>query len=136
MIYKFTAYGHPNILAAHKATFEFTKDKDISLNGDCIIGVNSDFDIVMINEIMKKSKNKKILITIETPDKKIKEKVSAILNPGYSDNKEFVVRKTRFISARTFAIGADKAACDISRALAEFLNEYENKIVVSVDFLE
>ena len=45
MIYKFNAYGHPNILGTHKTTFEFTKDNELTLNGDCIVGVKADFEL-------------------------------------------------------------------------------------------
>ena len=45
MSYSFTAYGHKNILATHKTTIEFTKDKELSLKGNCIVGVRADFDL-------------------------------------------------------------------------------------------
>ena len=41
---KFSARGHENIRGVHKTTFEFTKEKELTLKGDCIIGVNADFD--------------------------------------------------------------------------------------------
>ena len=31
MIYKFSAYGHPNILGTHKTTLEFTKDEAVQI---------------------------------------------------------------------------------------------------------
>jgi hypothetical protein len=33
------AQGHENILATHKTTLEFTKDKRLSKKGDCIVAV-------------------------------------------------------------------------------------------------
>ena len=54
MRYSFTCYGHENITAKHKTTLEFTKDKDLSLKGDCIVGVNADFDINKIKELIFK----------------------------------------------------------------------------------
>ena len=62
MIYKFNAYGHPNILATHKTTLEFTKDKEVSLKGDCIVAVKADFDLIKIKEFIKDSKNNRIII--------------------------------------------------------------------------
>ena len=42
MQYSFLAYGHKNVTSLHKSTFEITTDKDLTLKGDCIIGLNSD----------------------------------------------------------------------------------------------
>lgn len=131
MIYRFSACGHPNILATHKATLEFTRDSDLSLKGDCIVGVNADFDVSKIKQLIASSKNKKILITIKISGN-IKEKITARLNPNFSSDIEFVIRKTDFISERTFAIKADKAAFDLSREFIGFLKEKTNKINVIV----
>ena len=42
MNFKIRAKGHKNVLSLHKSTFEITKDKELSLSGDCIIGVDID----------------------------------------------------------------------------------------------
>ena len=134
MLYKFNAYGHPNILATHKTTLEFTKDKELSLKGDCIVGVNADFELKKLKKFIQKSKNKKITITIETiSNKKIKEKINAELNPSFNSSKEFVIRKTNFVSERTFAIRANKAAFDLNRHLINFLKEKDNKISIIIE---
>ena len=130
MHYKFNAFGHPNILATHKATLEFTKDKAISLKGDCIVGVNSNFELSEIKKFIKNSINKKISITIKTKTKQ--EKISAELNPNFNSNKELVIRKADFVSERTFAIRANKAAFDLNRNLIDFLKEKNNKISVII----
>ena len=135
MIYKFSAYGHPNILATHKTTFEFTKDDELSLNGDCIVGVNVDFDLKEIKKMINNSKNKKIKITIKTisKSKKIQEIIFAEVNPNFNDDKELVIRKTDFVSERTFAIKTDKAAFDLNRDLIRFLKDKKNKITVILE---
>ncbi len=131
MYYKFNAYGHPNILATHKTTLEFTKDKDISLKGDCIVGVNSNFELSEIKKFIKNSINKKISITIKTKIKK--EKISAELNPNFNSNKELVIRKADFVSERTFAIRANKAAFDLKRDLIKFLKEKKNRVSIIIE---
>ena len=138
MIYKFKAYGHPNILGTHKTTLEFTKDVELTLKGDCIVGVKADFDLKKIKRFIKKSTNKKITITIKpiTKDKKYqktKETASAELNPNFDSDKELVIRKTDFVSERTFAIKANKAAFELNRDLIRFLKEKKNKISVVVE---
>ena len=128
MRYKFYAYGHHNILATHKTTLEFTKDENISLRGDCIIGVNADFELNKLKRFIKK-----IIITIKTSDKKIEEKIIAEINLNFSSGKELVIRKTDFVSERTFAIRANKAAYELKRPLIDFLKKGENKIAVIVE---
>lgn len=138
MQYKFHAYGHPNILGKHKTTLEFTKDKEVSLKGDCIIGVNADFDLDKLNAFIKNSENKSITITIipvsdNKKYEKINETITAELNPNFGSDKEFVIRKTDFASERTFGIKADKAAFELKRGLISFLKEKKNKISVVIE---
>ena len=61
---KFKAYGHPNITAKHKTTLEFTKDENLSLRGDCIVGVKADFSLSEIKKFIKSLLSKKIKIVI------------------------------------------------------------------------
>jgi len=134
MIYKFTACGHPNVLATHKTTLEFTKDKALTLKGDCIAGVNSDFELSKLKEFIERAKSSKIKITITpTGNKKIKEIIYAEVNPGFNSNEEIVVRKTGFISERTFAINADTAACNLSRGLIGYLDNKGSKVYVIIE---
>lgn len=134
---QFIAYGHPNILGMHKTTLEFTKDSEVSLRGNCIVGVNAELDLVKIKKFIKSAKNKKIAMTIEAisnqkSNKKIKDTIYAEINPNFSSDREFVVRKTDFLSERTFASGADKSAFELDRRLIGFLKEKKNKVMVTL----
>ena len=133
MQYKFHAYGHPNILGTHKTTLEFTKNSELSLKGDCIVGVKADFELSKIKNLIKNCKNRKIKIIIETPDKKIKETIEAELNPQFNHDREIVIRKTDFLSERTFAIKSNKAAFELKRDLISFLRYKNNKICVVIE---
>ena len=135
MRYQFHAYGHPNILGTHKTTLEFTKDDNLSLSGNCIIGVNADFDLSKIKALIGKSKDKSIVITIKAiahNNKKIEESISAEFNPKFNSYKEIVIRKTDFISERTFATKSDKSSFGLSRTLIDFLKKKANKISVTI----
>lgn len=131
MKYQFHAYGHPNILGTHKATLEFTKEEELSLKGDCIIGVKADFELEGLKEFIKKLKNKKISVTISAS--KIHETLAAEVNSDFDDEKEFVIRKTNFASKRTFATSSNKAAFDLNRNLISFLKEKSSKISVLLE---
>lgn len=123
---QFVAYGYPNIRATHKTTIEFTKEKDLSLKGDCIVGVNADFDAKALREFIGQNKDKKVRIILCVDD--IKEEICAELNPHFNDNKEMVIRKSGFISKRTFAIKADKAASDLDRELVKRIKNSNQRI--------
>lgn len=125
---KFFSYGHKNILATHKTTLEFTKDKMLSMEGDCIIGVNSDFDLKLLKEFLKK--NKKINVKIKVDDDA--EGFSCEANPDFNDEHELVIRKTDFNSKRTFGVKADKAAADIDRKIVQKLREDGKRIEVEL----
>lgn len=130
-MYEFSAYGHPNILATHKATIEVTKDKEVSKEGNCIVGVNSDFDLSSIKKFINKKlslKERAIKITIKINN--LKEEINAELNPDFDDDKEMVIRKSDFASKRTLAVRADKGAFDL--AICSNLKSKDDKIIVEI----
>jgi|TARA_B100001964_G_C14252614_1_gene610673 hypothetical protein len=139
MKYSFSCYGHENIIAKHKTTLEFTKDSELSLKGDCIVGVKADFSLLELKKFIKslKNNNKKITIIIETiensDNENIVEKINAEINPDFNSDKEIVIRKSDFISERTFAINADKAAFELNKDLVEFLKVKYNKIKIIIE---
>ena len=133
MEYSFTCNGHQNITSKHKTTLEFTKDKEVNLEGDCIIVVSADFNLDSIKKFINEKPNKDITIIIQIikSNKKIIEKIKAEINPDFNSEKEMVIRKTDFISERTLAIRADKAACDLSKELLSWLKNPERfKIIL------
>ena len=154
MRYSFACYGHENITAKHKTTLEFTKDHELSLEGDCIVGVKADFSLDSLKNFINKTKNqcenKRISITIKTIKKDknnnnkiknddklkkmIEEKITAEINPEFNSDNEIVIRKTNFLSERTFAIRADKSASELNRNLIDFLKDKTNKVMVVLEF--
>ena len=138
MEYSFNCYGHENITARHKTTLEFTKDRDLSLKGDCIIGVKADFSLPQLKNFIKSIDNNKITIIIETMNNinknnnKIIEKINAEINPGFNSDKDIVIRKSDFRDERTLAVKADKAAFELSRELIK--NIIGNKQKISILF--
>jgi hypothetical protein len=133
------AFGHENIRATHKSTLEFTKDRYLSRKGDCVIAVGADKALLEFNEEFKKSlrkPNAKLTITIETDG--ITEHVNAhgSSNLTLTHPSDMVVRKSSHVDDRTLAIGADKAAKDLSRRLVEKMrNPWQRaKITLTVRF--
>lgn len=121
------AYGHENILAKHKNTIEFTKDKNLSLKGDCILGINSDFD-----KIMKYVCNfDKIIVKISCSG--LEDSFTCEVNKDFDDENEIVFRKSDYKSNRTLGIRCDKGAKDINRKIVDHMKK---GAIMEVEILE
>ncbi len=128
-------YGHENIQATHKTTFEITKEAQLSRRGDCIIAVSANKTMTDFSSEFKENLRKekaKIMILIEAGDSV--EVVNAFGSPRLilTHPTNMVVRKSNYICNRTLAIQADKAACDLSRKLAEKLRNPKQKVKITL----
>lgn len=126
MSIQFTANGHKNILARHPTTLEFTKDKELSLHGDCILGISATYDL----ETIRKAHLATIKIRLEIDG--IFDELIAKYNPSFSDSHEMVIRKTDFADTRTFAISANKSAKDINKELVEKMKKPSAILVINI----
>lgn len=129
------AYGHENIKATHKSTFEITKEKWLSKRGDCIIATSADKGLTELSGSFKESLrkgNSKLTILIEA--RGIREVINAYGNPllVFTHPTDMVVRKSSYICNRTLAIHANKAAWDLSRELVEKLKNPREKVRVTL----
>lgn len=129
------AYGHHNITAIHKTTFEVTKEENLGKEGSCIIGVRANKACKDLNEEFKNAlkEGKKVEIRIEVEG--ISDKVIAFGSPALklSDEKSIVVRKSDYIDKRTLAILSDKAACDIKREIVEKMKNPQTKMRIILE---
>jgi len=118
------AYGHENIQATHKTTLEITKEKHLSKMGNCIIAVSADKALADLSSKFKQClrvEKAKLVVLIEAGG--MVETVNAVGSPKsiLSHPTDIVIRRSGYICNRTLGIHADKAACDLSRSLAEKL---------------
>lgn len=117
--------GHANVRATHKTTFEITKDLELSLRGDCIIGVGADKALSDLNWSLKEVvKSKDSLIIMLIVDEL--EGYDVVLGSGdprleLSDERRLIVRKSSYIDSSTLAVRATKSAADLSRKLIDSL---------------
>lgn len=114
----FHAKGHPKIQSTHKTTLEFTKEAEVTEQGDCIVGVAADFDKAKLQAF---AREQRIKMTITAGN--VSDTLSAKPNPSFDDDSELVIRMGVFISPRTFAIDADKSAKYLNRELVEKIKE-------------
>lgn len=126
MNFKIKAKGHKNVLSMHKSTFEITKDKELSLSGDCIIGLDIDKSMLDFPDDFKKeiaNSNNKITVKLSTENAS-----DEIIGYGHEDltldhPTDIVCRKSDFICSRTLMIKSNKAAVDLNRDLIKDLSE-------------
>lgn len=124
MNFKIKAKGHENVLSLHKSTFEITKDKDLSLSGDCIIGLDIDKSMEDFPEEFKEklaNDDTKVIVELKTPNAS-----DTIEGYGHHDltlshPTDLVCRKSTFVCSRTLMIKSNKAAIDLNRDLIKDL---------------
>ena len=129
MNFKIMAKGHENVLSLHKSTFEITKDKDLSLSGDCIIGVDIDKSMEDFPEEFKEklaNDDTKVIVELKTPNAS-----DTIEGYGHHDltlshPTDMVCRKSTFVCSRTLMIKSNKAAIDLNRDLIKDLANGES----------
>ena len=129
--------GHKNILSLHEKTIEITKDVELTVNGDCIIGTNSNLACIDLPEKFKKK--------IQNPDSTIVFTIMADKHSfsirGKGSEKltlkhpsDIVLRKSAFTCSRTIAIKCDKASNDIPRTMIKKLQgpKTSGKLIIEV----
>ncbi len=130
----FTARGHPLISSRHRTTLEITKAPEITKKADCVIGVCSSKGCVDLSEGIRKAiqQGNEMSLVIRTSG--IEEEVRGFGHPSLplTDPVEMVFRKSDYICPRTVFIHADKAACDLSRALVDRLRDPRTEIIIEL----
>ena len=118
--------GHPNVQSLHARTIEITKDKDLTLNGDCIIGINAnkgckDLDLGIKKRIKKNDSLIEICLIVEPYSFTIK---------GFGDDNllltnedDIVLRKSKFVCDRTLSINCNFSSLEIPREIINSLKD-------------
>lgn len=129
--YSFTCDGHENIRATHVKTMEFTKDTDLSIQGDCIVGINADFKL---DELKKfKGKVKFVLSAVDPETNEIIESVHKCkVNQNFESDHEIVLRKSTFQSDRTFGFFLNRGSNRVERKIIELLQKKVSKLTVTI----
>ena len=122
--------GHENIRSTHRKTIEITKESELTLRGDCIIGVNASsacFDLP--DSLKEKLQDPKSKVQFSI---KVEEHEFIVEGRGHEDltlthTKDIVIRKSDFISSRTLAVKCDKASDILPREMVTLLQDPKAK---------
>jgi len=129
-------YGHPNIRAFHERTIELTKAKEITLRGDCIIGVNANKACRDLSDALKrKLRENSSLVKMSLIVRDYEYNFNGYGNPSLilTDKHDIVLRKSKFVCPRTVIIQCTKASSDIPKAIVQLLKEPETKGVLCIN---
>ena len=130
MRFEIPFYGHKNVRAYHPRTIEITTESDLTLQGDCIVGVTAECGCKEIPEKLKKkirNPDAQITITISVNGKSFK-----VTGKGHKDLRlenphDIVIRKSKFMCPRTLAIECDKACDEMPREMIKKLQDPKTK---------
>jgi hypothetical protein len=132
------ARGHENITSKHKTTIEITKDEEISLRADCVVGVKADKSLVDFSEeFKKKARDRNSIIRAVLRAGGLQEEIVGRGHPNltFSHKTDIVIRKSNYVCPRTLMINADKSSKELDRRLVKLLKNRDQKIVLEVEVL-
>ena len=129
--------GHKNILSLHEKTLEITKEPDLTINGDCIVGINADLACKDLPENFKKnvmSDDAKITFTIKAGKHSFSIHGNGSKKLTLKHPNDIVLRKSAFVCTRTLAIKCDKASSYMPREMIHVLQNPKiiGKMIIEV----
>ena len=136
MHFEIPFYGHENIRSLHQKTIEITTKSDLTLNGDCIIGVGASCGCNDIPEKLKtllSSSKTNIIFTIKVNDFSFKVNGRGHDNLVLTHPHDIVIRKSSFVCPRTLATNCYKASDSIPRQMIKVLQNSDAKGIFTID---
>jgi uncharacterized protein len=118
--------GHRNIRSLHARTIEITKDPNLTLNGDCIIGVSATKSCSDLTSGMKnKIRSNQSFIEIDLIVEPLIFKIHGFGNDNLllTHAHDIVLRKSNFICNRTLSLSCNFSAIHIPRKMVELLRD-------------
>ncbi len=136
MHFEIPFYGHENIRSLHQKTIEITTKPELTLQGDCIIGISASCGCNDIPEKMKnllRASKSDVLFTITVKDLSFKVKGKGRKDLILTNPHDIVIRKSSFICPRTLATHCDKASDSIPRNIIKILQNPDSKGIFAID---
>lgn len=134
---KFLAWGHPNVRATHRGTIELTREESLTPSGDCVVGVAAEKACRDLSEPLKRALSRseaRVYICLTCGGEEATILARGDRRLSLDSEICMVIRKSSYICERTLAVGANKAAGDLSRSLVERLKE-GNRLSVKIEVI-
>jgi hypothetical protein len=122
----FRCRGHRNVTALHPTTFEITTEDQLSVRGDCIIGIAAERGLPGISAEFRRilSRDNAHLVTrLKCEDQEVLVQSQGSGAMALDHPSDFVWRKGSFVCSRTVGIRSDTAARDLPRELISLLRQ-------------
>jgi hypothetical protein len=123
-----TFRGHPLVSSLHPTTIEVTTEGHLTARGDCIIGVSAAKGCGGLSEGMRlalRTESARVLLRISVGSDEFSLTARGDPRLELSHPHDIVIRRSRFLSDRTLAVGASAAAKDIPRSMVRQLRNPE-----------
>ena len=121
----FVCRGHPNIVATHDKTVEFTRDDEISRRATCVLGVASSHDD---KELVALRGRVSVMLDCDGA----RDEFTATISPFFLGDSSLVLRRGAGLRGRTLAFDASKTAATIDRELVGRLGSSERELHVTI----
>jgi uncharacterized protein len=128
-------YGHPNIRSLHLRAIEVTKNPNLTLRGDCIIGVRANKACKDLNPTLQRLlKKEDSVVRLSLIAEDLSYIVKGLGNSRLLllDAQDIVIRKTNFVCSRTLCVNSDRASGDIPREIIRWLQDPESRAVLNI----
>ena len=125
---RFSAFGHPEVTATHRTTFEITAEEHLSPSGTCIIAVRSEKGAVdLSDEFRELIQSPGCRLTTEL---RCGDVVATVTSSGSPDllldhPTDLVWRRSSFTCGRTIGLYSDQTAGTLPRELIVLLKQGE-----------
>jgi len=129
------AFGHENITAKHRTTFEITKDSEITKRADCIIAVSADKGASDLSSQFKKVASRPdAIIIVDLRAGGAHERIIGRGHPGlkFEHPTDLVGRTSSHACPRTLMIHADKAAFHLNQEFVKRIQHRDARIKVTL----
>ena len=135
MRFEIEFFGHKNIKSNHSRTIEITKKPELTLRGDCIIGVKANYGCLDLPEFLKeklKDPNATVEFSIRVGDYEFTLGGKGHKELTLTHEEDIVIRKSDFICPRTLAVKCNKASDNLPREMVKLLQNPNTKGVFSI----
>ena len=136
MRFEISFHGHKNLRSLHPKSIEITTDEDLTVNGDCIVGVRASCGCLGIPDEMKtllQNPESEVICTILVEDISFKITGRGSEKLTLTNPHDIVIRKSNFTCPRTLSIGCDTASDSIPRQMIDALQNPETKGIFRIE---
>lgn len=138
MRFEIEFFGHENIRSNHTRTIEITKESELTLRGDCIVGVRAKYSCSDLpKELKKKIQDPKSVIEMSF---RVGDQEFTVTGRGnnallLTHKEDIVIRKSDFVCPRTLAVNCDKASDLIPRNMIKLLQNPNTKGIFTISVI-